>query len=544
MNLDPFARAPFHLDSDALAWVETTLASLDLDGKLGQIMVAAAYDMQPATFEAALAARVGGIHRPVGVPAERLRANAAELQSRSAIPLLMSADIEFSEIASFLDGTPFPNEMAVAATGDPVWAERMGTVAAREGLYRGFNWSFTPVVDLALNIGSAVVNTRSFGSDAGRVAAFSAAYLRVPLGFAWGAKHFPGDGHDDRDQHFLTTVNRLDMDSWRDTYGRVFKSLISNGIKTIMAGHITLPAYTQSLGKSARSPAGMPASLNADLNFGLLREDLGFNGLIFSDAMGMVGFDSRAAVEDRAVLCLAAGCDVLLFPRIPLDVAALKRGLADGRLSMARLDEAVARVLALKASLRLHAPGTLPDSTPWADEHRQWARDIAELSVTLVRDERNLLPLDPRKHRRLLLIEQPQRRSASGPLKPLAIADMLRARGFEIDHARPGTPIDPSAHDAALYLVAIEGGSAKESIRVPWSELHGPFVASMTRAWLTMPTVFVSLGNPFHLYEMPDCPTYINAYSPVAPVQEAVVKALVGEIPFRGVSPVDPFAGL
>ena len=506
-------------------------------------MVAACFDMLPATFDAALAARVGGFHRPVGVPAEVLRANAADLQSRSAIPLLMSVDIEMSETASFPDGTAFPNQMAVGATGDPVWAERMGLIAAREGLHRGFNWSFTPVLDLALNVRSAVVNTRSFGSNPAGVAACAARSVAVPKGFAMGAKHFPGDGHDDRDQHFLTTINGLDMETWRDTYGRVYNAAISNGIKSIMTGHITLPAYTKSLGKSARSPAGMPCSLNADLNYGLLRGELGFNGLILSDALGMVGFSGRGKPDDLIVQCLANGCDVLLFPRIPADFVALKRGLADGRLTQNRIDEAVARVLALKASLGLHRPEKR-EAAQWVDEHRTWAHAVAEACVTLVKDEPKLLPLDPKKHGRLLLIEQPQRRSAMAPLPPLVIAEMLRARGFAVAMNQPGAPVDPSAHDAALYLVAIEGGSGKDVLRVPWAEMHGPFPGNMTRAWLTLPTVFVSLGSPHHLYEMPDCPTYVNAYSPVVPVQEAVVKALTGEIPFRGVSPVDPFAGV
>ena len=546
MNLDPFAGPPFNLDSEALAWVGRAFASLDLDGKLGQIMVAAAVDMQPATLEAALAAKVGGIHRPAGAPLEALRATARDLQSRSAIPLLMSVDIEFSETNSLAGGTIFPNQMAIAATNDPASAERMGLITAREGLYRGFNWSFTPVVDLALNLHSAVVNTRAFGSDAGQVAAMAASATRAmqSLPFAAGAKHFPGDGHDDRDQHFVTTRNGLPMDEWRDTYGKVFAAAIAAGTKTIMAGHVTLPAYTASLGDKARARATLPASLNADLNFGLLREKFGFDGVILADAMGMVGFTSQGSYDDLVIQCLMGGCDVLLFPDIPVAVAALKQGLADGRVTEARVDEAVARVLALKASIGLHWSTALPGDAPWVEEHRGWAREASEAAVTLVRDQPKLLPLDPKKHRRLLLIEQPQRRSASGPLPPLAIAGMLRARGFEIAHATPGQPIDPTAHDVALYLVAIEGASAKESIRVPWSELHGPFVGSMTRAWLTMPTVFVSLGNPFHLYEMPDCPTYVNAYAPVLPMQEAVARALVGEIPFRGVSPVDPLVGI
>jgi beta-N-acetylhexosaminidase len=545
MNPDRFAESPFNLDSEALAWVERSFAGLDLDGKLGQVMIAPAYDMRPASFDAAIAARVGGIHRPAGAPVEALRSTASDLQSRSKVPLLMSVDIEFSETNSLAGGTAFPNQMGVGATADPIWAERMGLIAAREGLYRGFNWSFTPVVDLALNLRSPVVNTRAFSSDPVLAAEMAAratqAMQSVP--FIAGTKHFPGDGHDDRDQHFVTSRNGLPMDEWRATYGRVFSAVIEAGVKSIMAGHVTLPAYGDSLGRKSGARATLPASLNPDLNFGLLRDELGFNGVILADAMGMVGFTSQGRPDELLVQCLMGGCDVLLFPGADA-ASVLKRALADGRVTQARIDEAVTRVLALKASIGLHRSTALPDEAPWVGEHRKWTTGAAEAGITLVRDEPKNLPLDPKKHRRLLLIEQPERRSASGPLPPLAIAEMFRSRGFEVAKAIPGEGIDSAAHDLAIYLVAIEGASAKESIKVPWSELHGPFVGSMTRAWLHMPTIFVSLGNPFHPYEMPDCPTYVNAYSPIVPVQEAVVKALVGELPFRGRSPVDPFAGI
>ncbi|HEU0222551.1 MAG TPA: glycoside hydrolase family 3 N-terminal domain-containing protein [Paracoccaceae bacterium] len=546
-------RQPFNLDEAALAWVRETFAGLSLEAKLGQIMLPICRDLTDEALDAVLSYGVGGLHRMPGRSEEELRRSAAYAQRQSAIPLLMPTDIEFSEKSSIGAGSPFPNQMAVAAAGDPIHAERMGALAAREGGYLGFNVSWTPVADLALNFRSNVVNTRAFGSNTDQVISLTRAYHAGARanGFATCLKHWPGDGLDDRDQHFATTHNSLGMAEWRQSFGRIYADAISNGVQMIMAGHITLKAYTAELGAAGRSPAHMPATLNSDLDFNLLRGEFGFNGVIVSDATSMVGFSARGPRHDLVPLCIESGCDILLFPRdMAEDLGHLEAGLASGALSERRLDEAVLRILALKAAMGLHeSRGALPPeasrrsrlATP---EHRRWSEEVSAAAITLVKDTQGLLPLEPRRHRRILLAQLENRMSPSGPLPRLEIDRLLTEAGFEVTPFRPGDTIDPKRFDIGLYLMAEEGVSAKENLGPRWAELHGLFPRSMERLWDYLPTLCVSLGTPFLLFHMPECRTFVNAYSAVLPVQEAMVRALTGAIPFGGRSPVDAFCGL
>lgn len=551
--LKKLAGHPFHLDDEGLAWVQSTFEGLSLDEKLGQIVLPLCRDLSTESLSVPLSRRVGGVHRMPSRSEQELRASADFLQSRTAIPLLMTCDIEFSEKSSVAAGTSYPNQMTIAATGDPEQARRMGVVAGSEGGYLGFNISWTPVADLAINFRSNVVNTRSFGSDVATVMAMTTAYQEGArsAGFASSVKHWPGDGLDDRDQHFATTHNTMSMAEWRDTFGRIYADTIARGVQVVMAGHITLPAYTAELGAAARSPAHMPATLNVDLCTTLLRDELGFNGLVVSDASGMVGFNARGARRDLVPLCIAAGCDILLFPDdLDEDLGYLKEGLENGALTQERVDEAVLRVLALKASMKLHKTGGhLP---PEADrsrflggsEYTGWSKSAAEAGITLVKDTQALLPLDPSRHKRVLLAQLDNRMSPSGPLPQLQVADLLREQNFEVTLYRKGTVIDPAAHDIGMYILAEEGVSAKENLGPHWENLHGLFPHSMERLWDHLPTVYVSLGTPFLLYHMPECKTFVNGYAAVPPVQEALVAALLGEISFLGKSPVDVSCGL
>ncbi|WP_142781984.1 glycoside hydrolase family 3 protein [Agrobacterium sp. T29] len=552
-SLEKLRQAPFSLDDEALDWVKSVFSSLGINEKLGQILLPVCRDLSPQAIDGVLDYHVGGLHRMIRREEEELRGSAAYAQSKAKIPLLMACDIEFSEKSSPAAGTLFPNQMAVAATSDPVNAYRMGAIAAREGRYLGFSTSWTPVADLAINFHSTVVNTRAFGDRTDDVASFVNAYHDGARenGFATCLKHWPGDGLDTRDQHFVTTHNTMGMHGWRSTFGRIFRDAIDKGVQIIMSGHITLRSYSGELGEKASSPAHMPASLNEDLNIGLLRGELGFNGVIVSDATGMVGFEACGSRDVLVPLCIESGCDILLFPKdIATDFNHLKNGLGSGALSQQRVDEAVLRILALKASLGLHkGRGSLPETALRSEmlateEHGEWSNEVARRAVTRVKDTQSILPLDVHKHRRILLSLIENRMAPSGPLPELAIGELLREAGFDVTILRPGDAIDADRHDIGIYVMAEEGMSAKEVLGPRWGDLHGLFPASMERLWNHLPTIYVSLGSPFLLYHMPECRTFVNAYSAVLPCQKAVVEALTGKISFTGKSPVDTTCGL
>lgn len=545
--------APFNIDASALAWVLATFERLSVSEKLGQILLPLCRDLSPNGIESALRWNVGGIHRMPSRSEDELRDSARQAQSLASVPLLMSGDLEMSEKSSFANGTPFPNQLSVAATKQPVAAERMATIAAREGRYCGFNISWSPVLDLAINHRSNVVNTRSFGAVPEQVLPFVHAYYggAARAGFPRTAKHFPGDGVDDRDQHFVTSQNSQTMLEWDANFGRVWREAITAGIQVVMPGHVTLPAWTEQLGDSATAAAQMPATLNADILGGLLRGVLGFNGVIVSDATMMVGFKDCGPRDELVPRCIEAGCDILLFPEdIEKDLGRLRQGIEDGLLSMTRLDDAVLRILALKAAMGLHRSGAeLPsvrerDDLFGTQEHMHWAKATAEASITLVKDRSGLLPINPTRHRRILLAQHAERRSPSGALPDLQIARLLRDAGFEVTQLSQGPIPDAGSFDLGLYVFAEEGVSGKEDLGPQWGRMHGDFPFSMQRLWHSRPSVVVSLGNPFLLYHMPDCPVLVNAYSAIPVVQEAVVEALTGRIPFAGHSPVDASCGL
>jgi beta-N-acetylhexosaminidase len=479
---------------------------------------------------------VGGLFRLQGRSLAALRAEAAHLQAVSAVPMLLCGDLEFGENAAIggAEGTAFPNQLAAAAAG-PRAVERMATVAAVEGLAAGFNWSFTPIGDLDFNPLNPVVSTRSFGNDPVRVARLVQLYVETMQRTRMAAcvKHWPGDGVDDRDQHHVTSVNSLTFAEWERTYGRVFRAAIRSGVLSIMCGHIALPAWP--------GAGETPASISRELNFDLLRERLGFNGVIISDASSMAGLTAHARREQLVPQLIANGCDVILFPVDPeLDLDYLARAVAAGSLTEERVNAAVLRVLALKASLGLHRARRKPRVAGRAvrRKHAAWARRTAEQAVTLVRDDAKLLPLDMRRHSRVLLIHQKNRRSWSGPLPELQIERLLRAAGFSVEPWRDDSDVTSGKFDVALYVVAEEAGVGKATLNLRWQELMGSFRLSMLRTWPELPTVFVSLGHPWHGREVTGCPVVINGYSPVLAVQEAIVAVLTGKKPFVGRSPI------
>ncbi|MFD1734556.1 hypothetical protein ACFSC4_29625 [Deinococcus malanensis] len=220
--------------------------------------------------------------------------------------------------------------------------------------------------------------------------------------------------------------------------------------------------------------------------------------------------------------------------------------MLDGRLSTARVDEAVTRVLALKASLGLHVSAELPGADALrAPDHLTWAQECAERAVTLVSDTQRLLPLDPSRQRRVLIIRQPRRTNGLGfPLADLRIPELLQQAGFEVTLYTPQTQVSAEQFDVLLYVLAEEGLMVRDDLRLNWTELHGSPFRAMERFWDVLPTAIISLGTPYYAYQAPRCQTLVNAYSAVLPVQEAVVRALTGQQPFHGVSPVDAASAL
>ncbi len=547
---------PFYLDEDGVEWVEKTLASLSDDEKIGQLFVPIGYSGDPAYLEGCMLRHgIGGIMYRTGEAAE-MQATHRYLQEHSKIPLLIGANLEAGGDGIAAEGTPFGKQMAVAATGDAANARRLGQVSCSEGAAVGCNWAFAPVCDIDRNWRNPITNVRTYGSDPKFVRDCAVEYVRgaAEAGVAVAAKHFPGDGCDEVDQHILTSVNTLSCEEWDVTYGMIYQSLIDEGAQSVMVGHIAQPAYEKALG--GREGELVPASLSAALLQGLLRGKLGFNGLIVTDSTCMVGFS--CAMERRLAVpgAIEAGCDMFLFNKdLEEDIAYMRAGLEQGLLSHERLDEAVARILALKASLGLHRVAAdkivpAPDALAvlGSDEHMAWAHEVAAGSVTLVKDTQGALPLSTKKTPRVLL-------EVLGPFGSNErvedrFAELLAKEGFEVeryrheDFATADFRVETfrSKYDLVLYVGNVENASNRVTNRLDWFTFWGN---GNNVPWFVCerPVVFVSLANPYHLVDVPMIKTYVNAYSNSDVAIEAVVEKLMGREEFRGVSPVDAFCG-
>ena len=537
------------LSSADAAWVARTRDSLSTDAKIAQLFNFAVRDSVPEEVESLIALGVGAYHRFPGSDLATARGITRRLLAESIVPPLVSGDIEGGGI-SFGFATAFPNQLGIAACDDLALSAEIARMVARESLAMGFNWSFAPVVDVNAAFRSTIVGTRSYGSDPARVLAQARTYVRAlqAEGIAATAKHWPGEGYDERDQHLLTTVNPLPMEQWRAVFGTIYRTLIDDGLLSIMAGHIALPAWHGEIGRDAFVPASLSRALNVDL----LRRELGFDGLLISDATVMAGMATWMDRAQAVPAVIENGCDMFLFSRdAAADVAHMRAGLHAGLLSEARLEEAVTRVLTLKARLGLHrtAPAErLPDHMPAlrAPEHIALAAHAAARSLTLVKDVTGLLPLDPAKSRRILLLDEGEEAIFidGAPKRSFApLVEGLEAAGFVVRRHDPAHPPSRDDTDLLLYLVGHESTPVVASNRIDWIALHGGAKKAMTRFWPAIPALMVSFGHPYLLHDAPDVPAYVNAYSAIPAVQAALAAALSGKTGFSGVSPVDPFCG-
>ncbi len=571
---------PFFLTEEQIQWVHTTLNSMTLEEKAGQVFCPMGFAGDEDTLRHTVCEIGAGgmMYRPG--PKADIQETHRRIQSMAKIPLLLAANTEAGGNGLAVEGTTFGQPLAVAATGDPENAYRMGYTACAEGAAMGLNWSFAPIVDIDMEFHNPITNTRTFGSDMEMVIACGSRYMDAAdeNGVAVSIKHFPGDGVDERDQHILTSVNSLSCDDWMGTYGKVYRTLIEKGAKTVMVGHIAQPAWTKRLAPDATHQESLlPASLNPALLAGLLRGELGFNGMISTDATPMVGF--TAAMPRRLAIptAIAAGADMILFNKsLDEDYGYLLEGVKSGLLSVERLDEAVIRILATKASLALpekQAAGTLvpgPEAlaTVGCEKFRAWADEVADKAVTLVHDRKHLLPISPQKFRRVYLNVIQKSNNPEDPLV-LQWKKLFEAEGFEVTVRDRRITIDipdftdpdlspekqymlyemyrsvedmKKNYDLYVYVVNMQNASNNTTLRLNWNVTFGlgddaPWLAS------EIPVMMISTAYPYHLFDAPMVETYINTYSAAPQYAKAVMDKIMGRSEFQGISPVDPYCG-
>ncbi len=462
------------------------------------------------------------------------------LQSQASVPLLIGSDFERGAAFRIRNTLPLPWNMAVGATRSERWAYRQGRITAREARALGVNWIFAPVVDVNNNPANPVINIRSYGEDPETVARMGAAFVAgaQQAGVLATAKHFPGHGDTEVDSHLSLPVipvqrPRLERIEWVP-----FRELIRGGVMTVMTAHVAIPAL--------ESDPGRPATLSTAVLEQVLRNELGFRGLIVTDSMRMKGLTRGYWSGEAAVQAVQAGADVLLDPPDAQVVfGALLEAVRSGRLSEARVDRSVERILHAKAWLGLKRRKRLDfrqlartmNAPAWRDQ----AQHLADASITLVKDDPSQVPLDVRRIRSAHLV------IVSPKPSPNAAAELEGSLDSRLDSLEVDR-LSPEAAPSLLNRAKSRAANADLCVVA----LHVPLVTGTGRLGLPLPladwlkelvrvspsALLISLGDPYLIRQLSFFPTYLCAYSHVSTSQRAAAKAVFGEIPLAGKLPV------
>jgi beta-N-acetylhexosaminidase len=541
---------------DTTAWVERSLAGLSLRDRVAQMVTVWSLgdytSFEDTTFAELLrwvdVEHVGGLTISLGTPVE-VAHKLELLQRRSALPLLISSDLEPSLMrletavypAYLLEtggATQFPPAMAIAATGRDEDAYDVARAIAREGRSVGIHVNFAPVVDVNNNPNNPVIGTRSFGEDPARVARLSAHFVRGTRdgGMLSTAKHFPGHGDTDVDSHVGLPVVTASPDRLRDVELPPFRAAIAAGADMVMSAHIALPA----LGGDSTTPA----TLRPDVMRTLLRDTLGFRGTVVTDALSMEGVGKGYSVEQGAVMSVLAGADILLKPNdVARTIDAVVAAVQRGELTAARIDSSVTRLLWLKARAGLATSrATNLDSVHavvGSRANRALSQDVASRALTLIRDSGPLVPVAA-STRISLVVYSPESEVKAG-----------RALTRELARLRPGTRtagrIGPGSAAPVLDSVARSINESDVVVIAAFvRRVEGEGRATVPphiAAWIdslssSRRAIVVAFGNPYVLRQFPKAQAYINAFGIGDALEIAVARALSGARGITGRSPV------
>jgi beta-N-acetylhexosaminidase len=549
---------PYNLSAEQIKWVEETLDSMSAEEKVGQLFIHLFHFGQDAFSGGDSTSKqildnyhIGGARFRAGA-SKQVQVFLNQLQTDSRIPLLVAANCDSGGNGACSDGTYIASGAHAEAARDTAAAYNAGLVSGREATALGVNVNFDPCVDILFNWRNTIVNTRAYGTNADDVIKYTNAYLEglaADCEIIRCIKHFPGDGTEERDQHLVLGVNELSPEEWDDSFGRVYRNHIDNGVEMIMAGHFALPAYQKKLKPELADKDILPATLAEELIMGLLKGQLGFNGTVVTDASHMLGMSSAMRRKDYVPGAIAAGCDMFLFFNdMDEDFSFMLSGFKNGVITEERLHDAVRRVLGLKAKLNLHKKkkeGTLLKTERdleiiGCQEHLQMRADAADKGITLVKNTFDQLPIRPETHRRIRLYYLQGEVGgimASGPQVLENIVTELESRGFQVtvndgsSRVKGPTRKYREQVDAALIFADIVGYGAENNYRIRWKT-----AMSNECPWYVheVPTVFVSLNYTTHLHDVTMVKCCINAYHNNEEVIKQVIDKIMGESDFKG----------
>ena len=549
---------PAATESDAYRWADSVLTTMTLRDRAAQMVWPNIYaDYVPAD---ALSWRrvtsfvkddkVGGILMSIGSPIEMaVKLNA--LQRLSSLPLLVGADLETGAgmrarggyfVPNGIDlggATLFPAEMAYGAANDTALTHTEGMITAIEGRALGIHIDFSPVMDVNNNPANPVINTRSYGEDPHAVARLGAAFIHglQDHGMIATAKHFPGHGDTETNSHLALPVVNVSR-ARLDTVELVpFRAAIAAGVGAVMTFHGSMPALDSS---------GAPGTLSHNVVTGLLRNELGFNGLVISDAMDMKGVTDKYGATEAIKRAVAAGVDVLIQPTdVPAAITAVVDGVTEGRYSETRVSEAARRILAMKRQLHLDRDRLVDLDSLRAivgdSAHVALAQEAADRSITVVRDSLHLLPLRLSPDTKVLSITIAGRTdlAASGAFNATlarAVPSIRREFVMPDDPAVNYPRLAAMADSADVTIVSSYVGQSWNVTSVAAPQAFADWISRIVANGRKV--IIVAFGNPYLLSQIPGVPEYVVAWDGAPVSQQSAARVLMGLTPATGHLPI------
>lgn len=576
---------PYYLSEEDCKWVEDTLASMTDEEKVGQLFFQLTQSQEEEYLRELMEKYHLGGCRYNAAPGKVIQEQNRILQKYAKIPVIIACNTEAGGDGACSDGTPIASEIKIAAAGKEEYAYALGKMANEEAAALGCNMAFAPISDIAYNWENTEIISRSFGDNPKRVAKMSEAYLKgahtIP-GFACAAKHFPGNGQDFRDAHLSNNVNYFDVKEWDATYGMVYKTMFDSGLEAVMGGHIMLPKYAKEINPDLTDEEMMPATLSPEIMTGLLRDRLGFNGMVVTDASHMVAMTNRMKRSEMLPRAINAGCDMFLFFNdAEEDFAVMLKAYKNGVISEERMTEALTRILGLKAHMGLHKkqreelvpkPEIL-NSILGRNEYKEIGKTISKDSITLVKyKDEMVLPVTPDRYRRIMIVHV----KGSGG----SMGELIKMMGGKNENAAEllkqklcNKGFDAFIYESPLERVKkqIEAGE-KPSLNLYFAGKNAisDFVKDMDLVitlcdvptgrpafgmskgggeipWYVfeVPVVVIGCGQPTMLADIPQARTYINTYDAKDSTFDTLVENLMeGSEAFWGKDPIDSFCGL
>ena len=579
---------PYYLSDADIAWVENTIAGMSAEEKVGQLF----WQLTAGNSEEYLKELMEKYHlggcRYNAMPGQMVLEQNRTLQKYAKIPVFIACNPEQGGHGVCPDGTFVSSQVKIGATGKTEYAQAMGRISGVQIKATGCNMAFAPVVDITYNWECEEVLSRAYGNDPKLVADMGKAFmdgLHETAGVYCCAKHFPGNGQDYRDAHVSNNVNHFGHDDWMASYGHVYKILIDNGLDAIMGGHILMPTYMQEIDPEITADTIMPGTLCKEIMTDLLRGELGFNGMVVTDASHMVGMTNRMQRKDMLPAAINAGCDMFLFFNDPEeDYGFMLDAYKNGVISEERMVEALTRILGLKAAKGLHKAsqaelcGTDEELVAALQnpEFKTVAPAISKDCLTLVKyKDEGVLPLDPRKTKRVMIVHI---KGAPNPLMSLAAMAMGGGANKKTPAEKLRDRLIEKGFDAHIYVSPLEkiqqmiAAGEKPSLNLYFAGKHA--IADFTAEndlvislldvanghpsfglskgggeipWYVheLPVIGISVNKPTMLADVPMLRTYINTYDSNDDTMDALVDALItGPEAFKGTDPIDSYCGM